>query len=512
MRSILFRVITFGCLMALGASCAPSESSLPSLTSTADMRVTEAPTRKPTKPNGKVPSSSAGQKPAGSNPTALPNPIAPAGQTVILGRPTANAVTLSLLSSEDRQETIFFGTESQSSANRRDVTVEANQPLFVELSDLWVDTLYYYRIQSADAMSEERTFHTQRATGSSFTFTIDADPHYGDPNFNGALYAIALADALADHPDFHINLGDTFMTEKAAPKSQVEASASFTGMRPYLGIVGAGAPLFLVNGNHEGELGWLLTGNPNTLPIWSTRLRQQYYPNPEPNGFYSGSSSADPALGGVRDSYFAWTWGDALCVVLDPFWYSTEKPNPSNLDSNWNYTLGQQQYDWLKSTLETSSAKYKFVFIHNLVGGNDKDGRGGIEAVPFFEWGGNNADGSYGFDAHRPGWGKPIHQLLLENHVNAVFHGHDHVLVKQDLDGVVYQEVPQPSMAQYNNTRMAAEYGYTHGDVLGSSGYMRVTLASEGVTVEYVRVYLPQDEKPGQRNGQVDFHYQIIPR
>jgi hypothetical protein len=39
----------------------------------------------------------------------------------------------------------------------------------------------------------------------------------------------------------------------------------------------------------------------------------------------------------------------------------------------------------------------------------------------------------------------PIHQLLVRNKVAAVFHGHDHLFAKQDLDGIVYQEVPQPS-------------------------------------------------------------------
>ena len=173
--------------------------------------------------------------------------------------------------------------------------------------------------------------------------------------------------------------------------------------------------------------------------------------------------------------------------------------------------MGDEQYSWLKKTLETSQAKWKFVFIHQLVGGAGKDGRGGVEAAPYFEWGGNNADGSEGFAAQRPGWAMPIHHLLVANHVTAVFHGHDHLFVKQDLDGIVYQEVPQPSSARANATNSAAEYGYVSGDVLGSPGHMRVTVAPEQVTIEYVRTYLPQDEKPGQQNGQVDYAYTITP-
>lgn len=267
-------------------------------------------------------------------------------------------------------------------------------------------------------------------------------------------------------------------------------------------------PLFLVNGNHEGELGWLLAGKDKDLPIWSAHLRQLYYASPTPGGFYTGSGTPDAALGAIRDGYYAWIWGDALFIVLDPFWYTTAKPNAEDPEANWDWTLGREQYDWLKATLETSTARHKFVFIHHLVGGS-QEARGGVEFAGYFEWGGNNADGTYGFDAYRPGWGKPIHQVLVANRVSAVFHGHDHVFVKQDLDGIVYQEVPQPSVAEYDNTRIAADYGYVEGDVLGSSGHLRVTVAPEGVTVEYIRAYLPGDEELGRKNGQIDYTYTI---
>ncbi len=212
----------------------------------------------------------------------------------------------------------------------------------------------------------------------------------------------------------------------------------------------------------------------------------------------------------MRDGYYAWTWGDAQFIVLDTFWYTASKPKPDDPNNNWGWTLGREQYDWLKSTLENSDAIYKFIFTHHLIGG-DKDSRGGVEVAPFFEWGGNNSDGSYVFDEYRPGWGAPIHQMLVENGVSAVFHGHDHVFVKQDLDGIVYQELPQPSNAEYDKTSLATDYGYVNGDVFGSSGHLRVSVSSEQVTVDYVRAYLPQDEKPNQQNGQVDYTYTITP-
>jgi phosphodiesterase/alkaline phosphatase D-like protein len=86
--------------------------------------------------------------------------------------------------------------------------------------------------------------------------------------------------------------------------------------------------------------------------------------------------------------YYCVGVGDALFVVLDPYWYT--KPKPDSL-TGWRWTLGKEQYDWLKSTLEQSTSTFKFVFMHQLVGG-DKDGRGGTEYADKYEWGGNNLD------------------------------------------------------------------------------------------------------------------------
>jgi hypothetical protein len=207
------------------------------------------------------------------------------------------------------------------------ISLQAGVPQTIELSDLSPDTTYYYQIIVNGDASAEHTFHTQRLPGSSHTFTIDADPHNRDPRFNGELYASTLASVLHDHPDFHINLGDTFMTEKVRPQTYAEAESTFTDMRPYFGIIGMDTPLYLVNGNHEGELGWLLSRDTDkNLPFWSTQLRQQYYPNPKPDDFYSGASILDSSLGARRDGYYAWMWGDALFIVLDPFWNTTKKP------------------------------------------------------------------------------------------------------------------------------------------------------------------------------------------
>jgi hypothetical protein len=162
----------------------------------------------------------------------------------------------------------------------------------------------------------------------------------------------------------------------------------------------------------------------------------------------------------------------------------------------------------LKTTLESSTAKYKFIFCHHLIGG-DKDGRGGVEIADKYEWGGNNLNGSYGFDVQRPGWPKPIKEILKENRATIFFHGHDHFFGKQDRECMVYQEVPQPSHPNFTGVSYAEGYGYFQGQILPNSGHMRVQVAPEGVKVEYVRVYLPKSENATRKNKDVSATYFI---
>jgi hypothetical protein len=430
---------------------------------------------------------------------------------VLLGAPTADSVRISLLSAEQSGTvSIAYGTAS-GTLDRRTAAhaLQAGQPLAMQLDGLAPDTRYYYRLDftaagtAAPGASPEYRLQTARPPGSSFVFTVQADSHL-DENSDLALYQRTLANVAADAPDFHVDLGDTFMTEKhaeplsatARPAADAAAvGARYAYERGNFGLLTHSVPLFLVNGNHDAEAGWLNDGTAANLAVWATQARQRYFLNPAPGSFYGGDSA------GQRASWYAWQWGDALFVVLDPYWNSPAQPNRDA----WNLTLGEAQYRWLAQTLSASRATYRFVFVHSLVGGLDGQMRGGVEAAPYFEWGGRNADGSDGFGARRPGWSRPIHALLAENRVTAVFHGHDHLYARQSLDGIVYQAVPQPSAANTTSgPNLARDYHYASGTILSSSGHLRVTVAPEGVRAEYVRAWLPKDETVQRRNAQVD--------
>ena len=104
----------------------------------------------------------------------------------------------------------------------------------------------------------------------------------------------------------------------------------------------------------------------------------------------------------------------------------------------------------------------------------------------------------------------PIHELFVKNGVNIVFHGHDHLFVKEELDGIIYQEVPQPGHPT-GGTRSTEAYGYG-GVILGSSGHMRVTVEPNKAKVDYVRSIVPGVTQSDLENGAVGCSYGIKAR
>ncbi len=236
-----------------------------------------------------------------------------------------------------------------------------------------------------------------------------------------------------------------------------------------------------------------------------------------PEGIYTGDADRFKGIGLLRD-YFAWTWGDALFVVLDNYWHS-----PSQVDSGyqgggkkkdddkknrdwWGMGLGDTQYKWFKKTLEESKAKHKFLFAHHVMG----TGRGGVEVSELYEWGGQaKGKGGGDFKSKRPDWELPVHQLMAKHGVSIFFQGHDHLYARQERDGVVYQEVPLPADPEYTTYN---EDAYTSGKKLPNAGYLRVTVSPGEVKVDYVRCWLPKDETATQKTGDVAHSYSLKPR
>ncbi len=482
----------------------------------------------------------------------------------ILGRPTDHSVTLSLLSSSDIRAYVEYGVASGRRDHKSPITsVRAGMPIEIEISGLKSNASYSYRVctrasgEGEYQPGEACTFHTQRAPGEAFRFALQGDSHpeRAGKMFDADLYVQTMSNVVKSAPDFYLTMGDDFSIERLIERktlSQSAVDAVYAHQRGFLGLVGMSAPLMLVNGNHEQAAKYLLDGTANNFAVFAGKARTKFFPLPAPGGIYSGNSEPVEHIGLLRD-YYAWEWGDALFVVIDPYWHSdvavdneagTKAPRrdtgrgPRSGESNrdakrrgremgdgsnqaqgeepanrrgkgrrdlWQITLGDAQHRWLEKTLRESKAKFKFVFCHHVLG----TGRGGIEMATKFEWGGQDNRGVDQFSHHRPQWDMPIHALLKETGVTIFFQGHDHIYARQELDGVVYQTVPNPADPTFTAFNRQA---YTSGEIFPNSGHLRVTVTPDSAKVEYVRSVRPQDEDEGETNGSIVHSYVVKPR
>ena len=336
--------------------------------------------------------------------------------------------------------------------------IKSGSENFINLQNLKAASQVFYRLRyklktSNIYLAKPEISFTTASMSANSTFAIQADPHM-DENSDAKVYSGTLQQIVAASPAFLMDLGDIFMVDKLQNKSETNIRARFELMLGFYKQLGS-IPLKICLGNHDGELGY--------SQFNTKKYRKEYFP--EQTG---------------ELAYFAFEGPDQLHIVLDPFTYTTANPK----DDGWQWTLGKTQYDWLVKTLESSKVTHKFIYIHHLLVGNATS-RGGVEIAHLNEWGGKNVDGTYGFDKNRSGWGKPIHQLLIENKVGFVFKGHDHLYVKQELDGITYQTVPQPSHP--GDKFDVKQYGYLSGKGVGGSGFLKVRTDSNIAYVDFIK-------------------------
>jgi hypothetical protein len=452
---------------------------------------------------------------------------------VILGRPTSTSIAVSFLPSESLSFYIEYGTSRTSFLKKTTVTkASSDTPSVVEISGLKASTKHYYRIRTKRdsetkfAIGKTNSFSTAKAAGSTFSFSVHGDTHpeRAGKMFNAELYSVTMANVLAQQTDFHILLGDDFSIDPLIDKGQANQSnveKIYRTHRNWLSIAGASVPIFLVNGNHEQAAAYLLDGTSTNPAVLAGNARLKYYPLPAPNRYYTGNSIEIPNVGLPRD-YYAWTWGDALFVLIDPYWHSKQavdnvagvsadttdkgggKAGGSGKTTNlWNVGIGDVQYAWLKKTLETSKAKYKFVFAHHVLG----TGRGAVEVSTNYEWGGKDPKGQSTFAKERPNWELPIHDLMVKNGVSIFFQGHDHIFVTQERDGLIYQSMPNPADDTFS---MFNEAAYLTGTKAPNSGHVRVTIAPNEAKVEYFLAARAQDTS--RTNLAIAHSYSIKPK
>jgi len=449
---------------------------------------------------------------------------------IVMGRPTATSIALSIISSIEANIQVEYST-SKTSFSKRSTTYGAmpDRPVIVDITGLAASSTYYYRISytlkgsTQTQRTEIQRFVTQKKPGKTFSFTLQGDTHpeRAGKMFNSDLYYVTLANVAKQAPDFHILLGDDFSIDPLINKGQAtqeNVEKIYRTHRNWLGTIGKSVSIFHVNGNHEQAAKYLLDGTNANPAVLAGNARLKYYPLPAPDNFYTGDNEEITYVGKPRD-YYSWTWGDALFVTLDPYWHSnTVVDNAAGVSNDqdqqgkggggknkdlWQIGLGDVQYFWLKQTLETSKAKYKFVFAHHVMG----TGRGGIELSNDYEWGGNDPKKQTTFAQMRPSWPLPIHDLMVKNGVNIFFQGHDHIFVTQERDGIIYQSMPNPADDTFSYFNESA---YKSGTKAPNSGHVRVTVTPSEAKVDYFLAARPQDKE--RNNLSLAHSYSIKPK
>jgi hypothetical protein len=269
------------------------------------------------------------------------------------------------------------------------------------------------------------------------------------------------ADVAAANPDFIVDLGDLLDYHvfgfNTPPPDSAWARLAYLNFRRMMGDTLGHAAHFPVIGNWDGESGC----NTDAEIARSRGQRLLYVPGPLAGTYPEGGSA-----GG---DYYAFTWGDALFVVLNVYTYTPSchlLGNFPGLPDDW--TLGQAQLDWLRATLAASQSKWKFLLIHHPVGGNA----------------GNDVDSAYGRGGGRAahvGEQEVVHQMMLQYGVQIMFYGHDHVFTDMVVDGIHYS-LPGSAGAPWKFTE--AETGYT--TFWPDSGWGRVDVTPDSVHVQFV--------------------------
>jgi hypothetical protein len=456
----------------------------------------------------------------------------PGLSNIILGRPTDSSIAISVLGTEAQSVYVEYGTSKTALVKKSaPVALTAGIPLVIEISGLKANTKNYYRLrykktgESSFTTGKTNSFSTAKTSGKTFSFSVQGDTHpeRAGKMFNADLYSVTMANIASQQPDFHILLGDDFSIDPLIDKGQANQDSVeniYRTHRNWLAIAGASVPIFLVNGNHEQAAAYLLDGTASNPAVLAGNARLKYYPLPAPNRFYTGDSYEIPNVGLPRD-YYSWTWGDALFISIDPYWHSKQavdnvagvsadtndkaggKSGSGKTTNLWNVGIGDEQYAWLKKTLETSKAKYKFVFAHHVLG----TGRGAVEVSTNYEWGGKDPKGTSTFAKERPNWELPIHDLMVKNGVSIFFQGHDHIFVTQERDGLIYQSMPNPADDTFS---MFNDGAYLTGTKAPNSGHVRVTVTPAEAKVEYFLAARAQDS--GRTNLSTAHSYTVKPK
>ena len=239
----------------------------------------------------------------------------------LLFAPTANGFGVSVVLEAGEPANLGVRIRADDAADWTDVLspdVRAPDLAQWRVAGLTAGTRYRYQIlaRDAEAVLYEGTVMTQRPPGASFSFAMVSDTHVGaestftNQGVPATLSAASVAIGAAA-PDFMVNLGDVldfhqYGFNEPPPDTSI-ARAAYLNYRSLLADTTANAAHYEVLGGWDSEAG---CDTPDEVDR-SRSQRLLYVPGPDPATYPEGGSTFE--------NYYAFTWGDALFVMLDVF-------------------------------------------------------------------------------------------------------------------------------------------------------------------------------------------------
>ncbi len=255
----------------------------------------------------------------------------------------------------------------------------------------------------------------------------------------------------------------------------------FSGLTPSM-------PVYMAMGNHDGEEGW------NSLRFESKAWRKKYFPLPDQTIYPEG--------GHPDGNYYAFSWGSdqnneggVQFIVLDVTAFCGGIEPKAICD----WTLGQEQLNWLENVLKSSDKDWSFACYHHVLGGwpagpGETDthlayGRGPLFTTSDYQ--------KYG-DPSRIEQPK-LTEWAIKYGLRGFIYGHDHIfkvkkigpgLNQKDLVGIccgTTKYVGEKGWWQGNLWMQNYGNGLkTNPDFWGPSGITKLTLKNEEARIDYI--------------------------
>ncbi len=391
----------------------------------------------------------------------------------LLARPTRSSITINLIAAEEPiacavQYRPASQPQKQAWKETGQVIINPFATANLCIEGLLPDTAYEYqvvgRLLGRDQNSKQASgqFRTQRVVPSPFSFAILSDAHITPFDADRMQVLLRTSQSVASRkPDLMLMLGDniqTFVSHGGPLGKKSEGPQLYLSLRRSLGDLPSQVSVFSAIGNWEGENGW----HPPQNREWAREARTAFLPNPDAKTYPEGGS--------IYEDYYAFTWGDALFVVLNPLTYTvTDHTLQTGSGRADDWTLGETQKKWVLDQLSRSKARWKLIFLHHTVGGNA----------------GNEVNSRYGRGGGRAahvGEQALLHGWMRKFGVQALFYGHDHVFTDNVVDGIHYTCVGSAGAPWKFGT---AETGYE--TYWTPSGYTFVTAGTDDLTVSFIR-------------------------